>query len=113
MRKYFLAVVFYLLSAAAHAAPFCVVTANGTNCWYYGADTCQAAARAANGACVPNTNEDGNRGGGSSYQSSPSRSGAPFCVQTSYGVDCWYYDMSSCRNAARSKNGLCVINPDR
>lgn len=34
--------------------PFCVVSANGTNCWYYDAPSCQQAARQSQGACVVN-----------------------------------------------------------
>jgi hypothetical protein len=45
-----------LFPALATAAPFCVVTGSGTNCWYYDAQSCRQAAGTA-GACVVNPNE--------------------------------------------------------
>jgi outer membrane protein assembly factor BamE (lipoprotein component of BamABCDE complex) len=34
---------------------------------------------------------------------------APFCVVNSYGTNCWYYDMNSCRQAAGNQ-GACIVN---
>lgn len=45
-----------LFSSFAVAAPFCVVTGAGTNCWYYDAQSCRQAA-GTTGACVVNANE--------------------------------------------------------
>ncbi|MEP6906705.1 MAG: hypothetical protein ABI858_01805 [Pseudoxanthomonas sp.] len=36
---------------------------------------------------------------------------APFCVVTSGVTNCFYYDVQSCQQAARSMNGLCSANP--
>ncbi len=45
-----------LLPSVTVAAPFCAVTAAGTNCWYYDAQSCRQAA-GPSGACVVNPNE--------------------------------------------------------
>lgn len=45
-----------LLPASVVAAPFCVVTGSGTNCFYYDAQSCRQAA-GTTGACVVNPNE--------------------------------------------------------
>jgi hypothetical protein len=37
---------------------------------------------------------------------------APFCVVTSYGKNCYYYDADACQDAARSANGMCVVNDE-
>lgn len=37
---------------------------------------------------------------------------APFCVQTSYGKNCYYYDANSCKSAAKSSDGMCVPNDE-
>ncbi len=43
---------------------------------------------------------------------SPSKAeAAPFCVVRSYGTDCFYYDLPSCRRAA-GPDGACIVNPD-
>ena len=36
----------------------------------------------------------------------------PFCVQTGYGLNCWYYSLDSCRSAAESSDGVCIPNPN-
>src|SRR5260221_4353065 len=36
---------------------------------------------------------------------------APFCAVFSYGRQCFYFDMNSCRQAA-GNSGACVINSD-
>lgn len=36
---------------------------------------------------------------------------APFCAVFSYGSQCFYYDMNSCRQAA-GDSGACIINQD-
>lgn len=36
---------------------------------------------------------------------------APFCAVFSYGKQCFYFDMDSCRRAA-GDSGACVINQD-
>lgn len=51
-----------LFPALATAAPFCVVTGSGTNCWYYDAQSCRQAA-GTTGACVVNSNEMQSVGG--------------------------------------------------
>jgi len=82
------------------AAPFCVVTASGTNCWYFDAKSCQDAANNARGMCVINEKE----------QKAPSGN-APFCVVTGMGTSCWYYDANTCRQAASNSGGTCIPNP--
>lgn len=57
-----------LFSSIAGAAPFCVVTAAGTNCWYYDAQSCRQAA-GPSGACVVNQNEVRPDGGSTPRQS--------------------------------------------
>jgi hypothetical protein len=89
--------------ANVFAAPFCVVTGTGSNCWYYDAPSCQQAAASQRGACVINQQE---------AQPAP-RNGAPFCVVTGLGTNCWYYDAPSCQQAAGSQRGTCVVNPNR
>lgn len=42
---------------------------------------------------------------------SPSVFAAPFCAVFSYGTQCFYYDMNSCRQAAGSQ-GACIINQE-
>lgn len=84
---------------SSFAAPFCVVTGFGTNCWYYDARSCRQAAASENGACIVNSEE----------ARAPS-GGAPFCVVTGFGTNCWYYDANSCRQAAAQSNGQCVVN---
>ena len=95
-----------LFTGTANAAPFCVKTAYATNCWYYDASSCRDAAQAANGMCLANSDE-GDRSP-SAYQ--PRAAGAPFYVKTAYAKNCWYYDVSSCRDAASTSNGMCVPN---
>jgi hypothetical protein len=94
--------IFALFSGPIMAAPFCVVTSYGTNCWYYDAPSCQRAASSANGMCVVNQQEQARSSGS-----------APFCVVTQVGTNCWYYDADSCRSQAASANGACIVNPDR
>jgi hypothetical protein len=36
---------------------------------------------------------------------------APFCVFSSGPPQCFYYDIQSCRGAARTFNGMCAPNP--
>lgn len=36
---------------------------------------------------------------------------SPFCAVFSYGKQCYYYDMDSCRQAA-GESGACVINQE-
>jgi len=93
-----------LLPGLVSAAPFCVVSATGTRCWYYTATACEDAAMAVGGACVVNTDEAGSR---------PSAGGAPFCVVTAVGQQCFYYQVDACEQAARALGGGCIVNPDR
>lgn len=37
-------------------------------------------------------------------------SAAPFCVITSYGESCWYYQADECQRVARQQNGICAVN---
>jgi hypothetical protein len=97
-----------LVASSAAAAPFCVVSSTGENCWYFDYPSCQRAAAQARGACVAQQEEAPRQ----SYQPRPA-AGAPFCVVTSYGTNCWYYDAPSCQRAAQSARGACVVNPDR
>lgn len=57
-----------LLSSVAAAAPFCAVTATGTNCWYYDVPSCRQAA-GPSGACVVNSNDARTDGGTRQTQS--------------------------------------------
>ena len=97
------AICVLLLSHYAMAAPFCAVFSYGRQCWYFSYEECLRAA-GREGACVVNPEE-----------ARPPRrgEGAPFCVVTSFGTQCWYYDAQSCREAARSTDGACVVNPNR
>jgi len=99
-----------VLVSVANAAPFCVATSFGENCWYYNRESCEQAARNARGACILNQEEMARR----QQQQLPSFGvrpiGAPFCVVTSFGNQCFYYDEPSCQRAARSSNGYCVYN---
>lgn len=45
------------------------------------------------------------------WASSTIGNAAPFCAVFSYGRQCFYYDMNSCRQAAGSA-GACVINQE-
>lgn len=92
-----------LCSSLVIAAPFCVVTGVGTNCWYFDAPTCQQAALAQRGACIINQAE---------AQPAP-KNGAPFCVVSSSGTNCWFYDAPSCQQAAAAQRGSCVVNQNR
>jgi hypothetical protein len=85
------------------SAPFCVKTSYGTDCFYYSADSCRAAAQAKRGMCLANPDSADRRSRASE---------APFCVQTSYGTDCFYYSSDSCMSAASAKGGMCIPNPD-
>jgi hypothetical protein len=87
----------------ALAAPFCVVTSYGNNCYYFNFQSCQQAADQQRSVCVVNQDE---------AQPAP-RGGPPFCVVTSYGTNCYYYDANSCRQAASQQGGACVVNPNR
>jgi len=89
-------------SAAAIAAPFCVVSASGKQCYYYDAPSCNRAAAMVNGACVVNDEEVRVPAGG-----------APFCVISGTGSQCFYYDYSSCQRAAKIARGTCVARTDR
>jgi hypothetical protein len=105
MHRLLLAAVGVLWAGPVLAAPFCVVTSYGTNCWYYDAPSCQRAAEQARGACVVSDQDRG-------PTSTPRRSNEPpFCVVTSYGRNCYYYDADSCRRAAASSGGGCIVNP--
>lgn len=33
---------------------------------------------------------------------------APFCVVTSYGENCWYYDANQCADQATRQRGMCL-----
>jgi hypothetical protein len=92
-----------LFSVVSSAAPFCVQSTFGTNCWYYNRSSCEEAAASNDGLCVMNAREE---------NSGPSGD-APFCVRTSASVNCWYYSASECRRAARSADGACFPNPRR
>lgn len=39
--------------------------------------------------------------------------GAPFCVVTNHGENCWYYDANQCRSQAARQGGMCVLNQQR
>jgi hypothetical protein len=107
---FFLFAIWLLTAASAAAAPFCVATGFGKNCWYYSRDACERAAASAQGACILNQEEMQQR----QQQSTPFRSnqpvGAPFCVVTSTGNQCYYYNEPSCQRAARAANGYCAYN---
>lgn len=107
MRGYGLAIAAsaLLFASSALAAPFCVVSSSGQQCFYYDYPSCQQAAETARGACVANGNEQ--------QQRSQSSTGAPFCVVASFGRQCFYYDAPSCQQAAASARGACVVNPNR
>jgi outer membrane protein assembly factor BamE (lipoprotein component of BamABCDE complex) len=96
---------FATLSIAANvlAAPFCVVTQFGTECWYYDMPSCRQAAASKNGACIINQDE----------AQPAQQGGTPFCVVTQYATNCWYYNAQSCQQAAASNRGACVVNPNR
>lgn len=100
MKNFFLVVLLFA-STQALAAPFCVVTSYGTNCWYNNMNDCRRAA-GSQGACIINQEEVQQPSGGT-----------PFCVVTGYGTNCWYYNAESCRQAAASNGGACVVNPNR
>lgn len=53
-----LALILFASSAAAQSAPFCMVSASGTECWYYTLPDCQRAAAPVGGGCVTNQNRD-------------------------------------------------------
>lgn len=101
MKQYILAISL-LYSSSVIAAPFCVVTNYGTNCWYFNMNDCRRAA-GSQGACIINQEE----------VQQPSAGGTPFCVVTNYATNCWYYNAESCRQAAASNGGACVVNPNR
>jgi hypothetical protein len=86
-----------MTATLALAAPFCVVTAGGKQCYYMDEPSCERAAAAARGACVINQAETRTPSGG-----------APFCVVSSFGTQCSYYDLQQCQNAARSARGTCA-----
>lgn len=90
-----------LIASTTFAAPYCVVSAYGKQCYYYDYNACAQAA-GSQGACVINQAE----------AKAPSGS-APFCVVTAYGTQCYYYDAQSCRQAAASANAVCATNPSR
>lgn len=109
MRSILLGLLLACVSTTALAAPFCVATSYGENCWYYSADQCQRAAAQARGACIVNREEMGQRASPTSPVLPPQpRTGAPFCVVASFGQQCFYYDYPSCQRAAASANGACV-----
>lgn len=85
-------------SATCIAAPFCVVSAVGKQCYYYDEPSCEQAAAMQRGGCILNSNE---------LAPAPSY-GAPFCVVTSFGTQCYYYDVPSCQQAAEMMRGRCV-----
>lgn len=102
----------FACAGASLAAPFCVVSASGTQCFYYDAPSCQQAAQSQRGACVVNQQE--------TQPMQPPRgqvdrpvSGPPFCVVSASGSQCYYYDNQSCQQAAQSQRGACVVNPNR
>lgn len=37
---------------------------------------------------------------------------APFCVVSSFGRDCVYFDARTCRETARGVGGMCVANSE-
>lgn len=103
LKKVAIGLSIVVMAQGAFAAPFCVVTSYGRQCYYYDNPSCQRAAASSNGACVINQEE---------AKPAPA-SGAPFCVVTSYATQCWYYDASSCQQAAANSNGACAVNPNR
>ncbi len=92
-----LASIALLTAVIASAAPFCVVTGAGKQCFYSDEPSCERAAASAGGACVVNSAE----------VKAPA-TGAPFCVVTSAGAQCSYYNFQACENAAKSLRGRCV-----
>ena len=100
MRKVLLLGLLLLPGISWADAPFCTVSAAGTQCIYYDPGQCQQAARQFNGMCVANV------------QSAPTNSGAPFCVVSAAGSQCFYYDVTQCQQSARTSNGACVANPN-
>ncbi len=92
-----LAWIAVLTAGVATAAPFCVVTGAGKQCFYYDEPSCERAATSLRGACVVNNEE----------VKAPA-TGAPFCVVTSAGAQCSYYNFQACENAAKSLRGRCV-----
>ena len=86
------------VNGGALAAPFCVVTGSGSQCYYYDEPSCERAAATARGACIINQKE-----------TKPPSGAAPFCVVTSYGTQCFYYDEPGCERAAQAARGQCVV----
>lgn len=86
-----------LCAAAASAAPFCVVTGMGKQCYFFDEPSCQRVAASQNGACVINSEE-----------ARAPAFGAPFCVVSSFGTQCTYYNLQQCENAARAVRGSCA-----
>lgn len=101
MRTIIGAAAMLIFSGAAVAAPFCIVTASGKQCYYYDSPSCERAAASARGASLINDAE---------VHAPPAGQGAPFCVVTATGTNCWYYDAPSCQRAAASARGQCVVN---
>lgn len=116
MRALVIGAALAFAAGSAVAAPFCVVTSYGDQCYYYDYPSCQRAAERARSTCVAQGNEQNNSDAQpprSNYAPPQRASGPPFCVVTSYGNQCYYYDAPSCQRAAQSARGACVVNPDR
>lgn len=107
--KWIAGVILAMVAGSAAAAPFCVVTSYGQNCYYYDMPSCERAAAQQRGACVVQDE----RRESSTYEPPRQSSGAPFCVVTGYGSQCHYYDAPSCQRAAQTARGACVVNPSR
>ena len=112
MRKLIAALLMLIAAPVWSTAPFCAVFSWGDQCFYYDAQSCRQAA-GASGACIVNPNRGGQQGNQFGSGASRPSSGPPFCVVASFGTQCFYYDAQSCRQAASSANGMCVVNPGR
>lgn len=112
MKKALCALVLILaFPSLALAAPFCVATQYGENCYYYSRSDCERVAAQRKGACILNQAElqerDNPSGGGQSHPTQPP-SGPPFCVVTRYATNCYYWNADSCQSAAARADGQCV-----
>jgi len=87
------------------------VTAVGKQCFYFDVSKCQQEAVTLGGMCIPNEQRHENRSLGASIK--PSVGGAPFCVVTALGKQCFYFDVSQCQQEAVTLGGMCIPNEQR